>query len=251
MLKGVSTLALCLHDFVQSSGNEELHFRYLMSRLGGFGLPVSESEATLSIPQTIEYLRSAKNCRWDTVDFYNSAAVHFWRTDDIQKALELSDLAIPLLGEAQHLGNHSYSVGRLFELRSAIEAATGNYRGSIFNARSGQKAARLAGHTTGELACLVREATALANLGHFAFALQLCAAARQLVVAGGLKNSVREILIFDLEAEIAFDQSLYSAARKAYEEILTMTNHSPRFHTYCLLKIAEIDILCVLKVEFP
>ncbi|KAJ7447468.1 hypothetical protein FB451DRAFT_1536159 [Mycena latifolia] len=243
MLKGASPLASLLPECVQSTGDNELQFRYLLSRLGGSGPPVPVSEADRLISESTQYLDSAGNRPGDKVDLYTAAGVHSLANDDIPKALEFSDLGIALVREGQSLAVHCYSVGRLFESRCIIEAQLANYRTTISYAREGQKTARVSGHLVGELSCVVQEAVALTHLGNFPLALQLCAAAHGLIVVGGLKNSVREIMLLDLEATIAFDQTEYAKARRTYEEIFSMMKHSPRFHTFSLLQITAIDII--------
>ncbi|KAF7368415.1 NB-ARC domain-containing protein [Mycena venus] len=240
MLKGVISLATLLPAHIKSSGDKKVQFRYILSCLGGSGSPMSSSEVEECIPQMTQYLESETRLS-DKVDFFVALALQFSRTKSAQRAVAYTDLALALVSEAA--STQGYSVGRLFELRSRIEADAGNYQSSIDYAQRGQQASRHSGEPMGELSCLLQEATACAHLGNFSLALQLCDSAYELIVSSGMQNSVREILLLDLEASIAFSKREYSKARTLYGRMKTKTKRSLRFQTFASLQIMEINML--------
>jgi hypothetical protein len=128
---------------------------------------------------------------------------------------------------------------------ATIARHDGQYQKAMLYARKGRIEARKVGSVLVELDCLVLETYALASLGDLSHAFELCEAAQDLVVASGLQDSDRELAIWDITAEVAFNKTQYNKAYAVYHLIVQHTSpaKSPYFYAYASLCLIQIEII--------
>ncbi|KAJ6556276.1 hypothetical protein B0H19DRAFT_1262362 [Mycena capillaripes] len=128
---------------------------------------------------------------------------------------------------------------------ATIAQQDGRYQKAMLYARKGRIEARKVGSVLVELDCLVLEASTAASLGDLSHAFELCETAQDLVVASGLQDSDRELAIWDITAEVAFNKTQYRKAYGFYHLIVQHTSSakSPFYYAYASLCLIQIDII--------
>ncbi|KAJ7046279.1 hypothetical protein C8F04DRAFT_1387854 [Mycena alexandri] len=239
MLKPDSMLLTLIPTHAEATDDKWVHWRYLMLRLAGAGPAMSPQEADVVIPETMESLLPERDPR--QARFFKDVVTYYLRSGDPMKATRFNDIAMSLANGAA--ANH---VPNAFAYSDAARIAqqSGKYRSTIFYARKGQVEARKLGSTLAELDCVVLEADAFSSLGGLSYALELCEAAQKLVIANGLQNSDREISIWDITAEIAFNKTEYETAYGLYQRIVDHTSlaKSRYYHIYASLCLIDIEM---------
>ncbi|KAF7368268.1 hypothetical protein MVEN_00147700 [Mycena venus] len=243
MLKSDSILLPLIAQYIDTFNDIWIHCRYLMLRLSGSRPPLLPSEADAGIAKsTTGHFSDMDKGR--QVQFFKSVVAYYLRIGDPIKALKFNEIAMSVMdGETQEEQNrlpHAF----VYLDAGLIAQQNGQYQRAIYSARKGRIEARKAGSVLTELDCLVLEADTLTSLGNLSHALELCEAAQNLAVASGLQSSDREIAIWDITAEVAFQKSQYDKAYRLYQLIAENTSSakSPHFHIHASLWLIEIEI---------
>ncbi|KAJ6566661.1 hypothetical protein B0H19DRAFT_1352303 [Mycena capillaripes] len=190
MLKTDSPLLSLVPKYLDNLQDTNLHWKYLMLRLSCSGPPVTPSEASLIIPETME----AVLC--------HAAVNYYLRVGDTTKATEFNNKGISIISQptfdADPLKPPQYTD------RAAIELQIGRFDLAISSSSKGQREARKTGTILDELQCAVYEAHAFLQLGNLSYALGILEVAYQLAVTTGLENSDHILGILDITAEVAY-----------------------------------------------
>jgi tetratricopeptide (TPR) repeat protein len=155
--------------------------------------------------------------------------------------LEFNKLGMDLATKINH---RRYQVRALLK-RALIESMLGKYHESIMHLREVQKLARVTGRVNEECSSVADEAIPLCRLGKFTEALECAAQGHELLVKSGLEGSDIELGFLDRKAEIHFQKTEYTEARRLTERVVRMTGRhcSPYFHANAVRTLAQIDII--------
>ncbi|KAJ6565949.1 hypothetical protein DFH09DRAFT_1157339 [Mycena vulgaris] len=242
MLKSDSVLLPLLPKYIDTVHDTDLCWKYLILRLGCSGPPVTPSEASLIIPETMEAMISRGDAR-SQVLFCHAVASYYLRLGDIMKAIEFNNVAMTVI--SQETFDSGFLKPLLYADRAAIQLEIGNHHLAVEYAQKGKMEAVKIGAVLDELQCVIYEAQALVCLGDLSYALQILDAARQLVISSGLEGTDRDLGILDANADVAYEKSDYSQAHRLYQCIVKQTSlfRSPRYHIYASLCMIDVESL--------
>ncbi|KAJ7817671.1 hypothetical protein B0H14DRAFT_3741639 [Mycena olivaceomarginata] len=241
MLKGATPLLEYLPGIINSSHDHHLKWRYIRACVEGIpGHPMSATDVDALTNEGTQYFIHANDPEGQA-GVYLTLSSHYDRVGDVHKCLEFNKLGMDLATKINH---PRYQVRALLK-RALIESTLGKYHESIMHLREVQKLARVTGRVNEECSSVADEAIPLCRLGKFTEALECAAQGHELLVKSGLEGSDIELGFLDRKAEIHFQKTEYTEARRLTERVVRMTGRhcSPYFHANAVRTLAQIDII--------
>ncbi|KAJ7910065.1 hypothetical protein B0H13DRAFT_1877117 [Mycena leptocephala] len=242
MLKSDSILLPLIPEYINALNDSWIQLRYLMLRLAGSGPPLLSNEADIAIAESMKNSFSDLD-EGKQILFFKNVVIYYLRIGDPTKAAKFNAICMSLMDKAVDAGN--VPKASVYSGAATISQHDGQYQKAMSYARKGRIEARKVGSVLVELDCLVLEASAFASLGDLSHAFELCEAAQDLVVASGLQDSDRELAIWDITAEVAFNKTQYNKAYGFYHLIVQHTSpaKSPHYYAYAALCLIQIEII--------
>ncbi|KAJ7105682.1 hypothetical protein C8R44DRAFT_806652 [Mycena epipterygia] len=172
--------------------------------------------------------------------FYIAVGNYYvYQANDIPTALQLFETSVSLCGS---YGEQESTA--LISLAS-IKWITADYMAARMHAREAQRLCKLYGNLYNEARALHKEVLPCLALGDYKLCILLCHRARELLRLCGMSNTVLDYNIISSEAQVHLLKSEYAEAHKIYTETFNTTSpeQDPFNYAFCLLNIAEIDVI--------
>lgn len=171
---------------------------------------------------------------------YNVVGMYYVRLGDVNTASKHADMGYALAEKADDNVRRTRALSQL----ARISRLKGDFRAALELARRAQVFAGQIGNFYREIDAMEQEAIAWLSLGNFSQAADICAQARQLVVAAGLEGTQHEISVLSYEAGIFLYQTAYLKSRATLERILKYSSAERfvLFHGNSQVSIAMIDV---------
>ncbi|KAJ7242073.1 hypothetical protein C8J57DRAFT_1726465 [Mycena rebaudengoi] len=241
-LRGPSALATRLPEVMEKIDDEQLHGRYIQYRIFMYGETIPATEIEDLAAEGMRRCRNAQDVPGEAALNRALAEYYFRRLGDSAKGREFATRALELGRQSGNMVQQSLATQVLL----GVMMGAGEYRAGSALAQDAQRLNRRLGRFLAEAAGMAAEAQCCIALGLLARGAALCAEARALVLACGMRDSEQRIAVDDIATDVHFLRTEYAECRAFHAAVVRDTGAGgarSMFHAYALASVAHMDIL--------